>query len=155
MLIDFFYQIISRFFNNLKFFLTDNQPPTPLAQVQFIEPQQIFNSNNPDVLVPRHPDSVFSPIGDFVNSPANFDIFNPLGITSLEGLLQRVINGLLIIATPLVVIMILWSAYLFITAAGDLKKIQQARETILWTVVGYGILFLASGIVYVIKDLFS
>lgn len=153
MLIDFFYQIISRLFNNFKFFLTGNQPPTSLAQ--FIEPQQIFNSNNPDILVPRHPDSVFSPIGDIVNSPANFDIFNPLGISSLEGFLERIINGLLIVATPLVVIMILWSAYLFITAGGNPTTLQKARQTILWTVVGYGILFLASGIVYVIKDLFN
>ena len=84
----------------------------------------------------------------------NIRFDSPLGnYANFQDILNRVIDGLLILATPVVVIMILWAGYQFIVSGGSPDKVTKARQTILWTVVGYGILLLASGITAIIQEL--
>ena len=84
-------------------------------------------------------------------------MFNsPLGnYASFQDILNRVIDGLLILATPVVVIMILWAGYQFIVSGGSPDKITKARQTILWAAVGYGILLLARGITFIVQQLLT
>lgn len=81
------------------------------------------------------------------------DLPNPFGICDLTDLAQKIINALLIIAAPIVTIMVLWGAFLIITSAGDPKKIGAGRSTIVWAIVGFGILLLGQGIVSIIESL--
>ena len=99
---------------------------------------------------------VTPPSGGYTSGRGGDIIFSPLGgYGNLQSLLDRVIYGLLILASPVVVIMILWAAYQFIVSGGNPDKVTKARQTILWAVVGYGILLLASGITKIIQQLFN
>lgn len=44
---------------------------------------------------------------------------------------------------PVVVLMVLWASFLFLTAAGQPGKIVQARTTLMWAVIGAAILLMA------------
>ena len=81
------------------------------------------------------------------------DLPNPFHICDLTDLAQKIINALLIIAAPIVTIMVLWGAFLIITSAGDPKKIENGRKTIIWAIVGFGILLLGQGVVSIIESL--
>ena len=81
---------------------------------------------------------------------------SPLGgYGNFQEILERVINGLIILATPVVVIMVLWAAYQFMVSGGNPDKVIKARQTILWAAVGYGILLLARGITFIVQQLLT
>lgn len=84
------------------------------------------------------------------NNP--IELPNPLGVSNINDLLGKIIDGLIVFATPVAAAMIIWAAYLFISSGGDPKKITTAREALLWTVVGYAILLLAKGIGLIIQN---
>jgi len=81
------------------------------------------------------------------------ELANPLGVYSIQEILNRIIYYLHLLAAPIVVIMILWGAFLLITSAGNSDKIQQGRKTIMWAIIGYGILLVASGVSFIIQQL--
>lgn len=116
--------------------------------IKTAQAQELFRS--------RHPSGSISFPGDLTEGApvSQFDIFNPLGITNLEEFIKRLFESITLLATPIVVIMIVWAAYLFVTSAGEKDKLTQARKTILWAVVGYGILLIADGLVFIVYDLF-
>ena len=93
-------------------------------------------------------------IPQFSSGQVPNDLPNPLGVTSLTELLDKVIDGLIILAVPIVIIMVLWGAFLIITSAGKPEKVQQGGKAILWAAVGFGILLLSQGITDIIESLF-
>lgn len=44
---------------------------------------------------------------------------------------------------PIAVLMVLWASFLLLTATGNPSKVIQARQVLVWTVIGAGILILA------------
>ena len=82
-------------------------------------------------------------------------IENPLGAgATIETLLEKIINFLAFQIGPIVAVaMILYAAFLMITAGGDENKFKLGRKTLLYTLIGYGILLLSNGLILVIKDL--
>jgi len=77
---------------------------------------------------------------------------NPLGVSNINDLIGKIIDGLIVFATPVAAAMVIWAAYLFMTSAGEPDKITTARGALLWTVVGYAILLLAKGIGLIITN---
>jgi hypothetical protein len=128
--------------------------------LKLIQVQTAFARNHNMMMIDGGGGSVVQPGGFRVTQPGGgrgsgdirFD--SPLGnYGNFQEVLGRVINGLVILANPVVVIMILWAGYQFIVSGGSPDKVTKARQTILWTVVGYGILLLASGITAIIQQL--
>lgn len=77
---------------------------------------------------------------------------NPLKATSFTGLMNDIADFLLLnIAPPIATIMVLWSAFLFMTSGGNEQKLTLAKKTLMWTVVGVTLLLLAKGIAYTIQ----
>lgn len=87
------------------------------------------------------------------NSGGGIELINPLGTYSIQEILDRIIYYLFLLATPVLVIMILWGAFLLITSAGSKDRVQQGWKTIIYAAVGYGILILASGVSFIIQQL--
>lgn len=85
-------------------------------------------------------------------APAGPVLKNPLSANSIPAVLDSIINFLLTIAAPIAVIMTIWSAYLFITAGENQEKVKQARQTLLWVVIGVAVLILSKGIVNLAKS---
>ena len=80
---------------------------------------------------------------------------NPLGIGTIGDLMNKIIDGLILFATPVVVAVVIWAAYLFISSRGEPDKITQARNALLYAILGYAILLLAKGIGVIISNFLS
>ena len=79
-------------------------------------------------------------------------ITDPLGVGGIQGLFNRIIDGLLLLAGPIAVIMLIYAGYLFVTAADNEEKVKTARSTIKYVVIGIAVLVLSKAIVYVACD---
>lgn len=78
---------------------------------------------------------------------------NPLsGGDTFEQILCTVGDWLRDIGIPIAVIMILVGAFQLMTSGGEPEKLNRGKKTILWTVVGYAILFIGWGIAEVISN---
>ena len=76
---------------------------------------------------------------------------NPLGTDSPTVLINRVIDFLLTIAVPIAALVVLYAAFLFLTAGGNEDRVKDARRALLWAVVGIIILMVAKGIVNLVQ----
>ncbi|MFZ1074893.1 MAG: hypothetical protein WAN50_00775 [Minisyncoccia bacterium] len=72
---------------------------------------------------------------------------NPLGTgTTLNSLLTSILGFVVQIGSIIVVLMLVYVGFLFVTAQGNDSKLSQARNALLWTVIGALILLGAQGI---------
>jgi hypothetical protein len=77
---------------------------------------------------------------------------NPLNnINSLPQLLQTILHALVELGAILLVIMLVWVGFLFVSAQGNAEKLSSARSALLWTVIGGLILLGAEAISQVIQ----
>ena len=61
---------------------------------------------------------------------------NPLAFDTLYDFLVAVLDVAIAIAFPALVLFFVWIGFKFLTAQGDPKEIQKAREYFLWAIVG-------------------
>lgn len=88
-------------------------------------------------------------------------LLNPLGgpggAASLEELVNSVLSFVIRLGTIVVVVMMVYVGYLFVTARGNPGEISKAREALKWTVVGALILLgsqaLTAGIIATVRAL--
>jgi flagellar basal body-associated protein FliL len=78
-------------------------------------------------------------------------IESPLQSTTFQDLINRIINIIFIVALALAPIPILIAGYYFISSQGDPKKVQTARNMILYTFIGLGIIFFAKAVQGILK----
>jgi len=70
----------------------------------------------------------------------NIDIDNPISVNSIPDLIQKVLEGLIKIGIPLLVVMIVYSGFLYLFARGEPAKITAAHEMLKYTLIGGAIL---------------
>ena len=80
-------------------------------------------------------------------------IKNPLNASTLEELVEGIINFIFWVATALAPLMIVIAAFYFVTSAGNPKQIETARKIILYTLIGYAIILLSKGFILVLRDI--
>ena len=86
--------------------------------------------------------------------PGTYNLPNPLGgITTFTEIIDRVAGYLIVIAAPIVTLMILFAAFQILTAGDNPEKLKTAKQIILWTCVGYGIILISKGITLIIAQL--
>jgi hypothetical protein len=86
------------------------------------------------------------------NSGGNTTLINPLKAgTSLESLLSEILTFVVRIGTIVIVLMVIYSGFKFVMARGEPGKISEAREALMWTVVGALILLGAQAIASAIQ----
>lgn len=81
----------------------------------------------------------------------NITLYNPLGAgTNLEQFIQDILALVIRIGSIVIIFMLVYVGYLFVTAGGEPGKISEARKALQWTVIGALILLgaqaIASGI---------
>jgi len=74
-------------------------------------------------------------------------IENPLIDKTFGDMINRIINILLYISFGIAPIMIIVAGFYFVTAMGDEAKIKKAKQIILWTLIGLGIILCSKGII--------
>lgn len=84
-------------------------------------------------------------------TPNGTALCNPLGYTSLTTFLQKLLEIVAQIGFPVIVLMIVYVGFLFISAEGNPDKLKKARSFFLWTVVGAMIILGAQALSYAIQ----
>lgn len=74
------------------------------------------------------------------------------GLGDVLNFLKSLLGISLDVAGMLAVIMVLYAAFLYVTAYGDDTKAETAKKTIFWTVIGLVVLSLAYGMVNLLKS---
>lgn len=78
---------------------------------------------------------------------------NPLpNITSLEGFLKVILKAAIKIGIPLVVLAIIYSGFLFVTAMGNSEKLGKAKDAFIWSLIGAAVLLGAWAIAELILE---
>mgnify|MGYP000020556425 CR=1 FL=1 len=111
-----------------------------IASAQVTEPTNTGGPNNPS----SSQDLSSSTVG-----VKNIQLTNPLGsVKTLPVLIEKILRIVLSIGTPVIALAIIYAGFQFVAAQGNPTKLQEARRTLLYVIIGAGIL-LAS---YVIAE---
>lgn len=76
-------------------------------------------------------------------------LVNPLeggGVNSLPELIKKILDIALTLGVPLIALAIIYSGYLFVAAQGNPTKLEEAKRTLVWVIVGAAILLAAYAI---------
>lgn len=81
------------------------------------------------------------------------DLFsNPIGFDSFPELISSIMQVVVRIGTVVVILAVIYSGFLFVTAQGSDEKINKAKSTFLWVVIGAIILLGAEVLASVIRN---
>ncbi len=80
------------------------------------------------------------------------DIQNPLDHDTFDALVKAIIGFVFKIALVIAPLMIIVAGFLFLTSAGDPKKIETAKAVLMYTLIGLGICLMATGIIKLINQ---
>ncbi|MDP3988655.1 MAG: pilin [bacterium] len=75
-------------------------------------------------------------LGDTSSNTINF---KALSANTIEDLIISIINAILKLAIPVAGLFIVYSGFLFLTASGDATKLETAKKTFGWTIVGLAV----------------
>lgn len=78
---------------------------------------------------------------------------SPTTATSIEGILENIINYIFWFATAITPILIIVGGFYFITSGGNIEKVSTAKRIILFTLIGYTIILFARGLLYFLADI--
>lgn len=79
-------------------------------------------------------------------SGIKFSVCSPLdfgGPTAFQDFLVAILNIIIIIATPIVVLAIIYAGFLYVTARGNVQQTQQATRALTYSIIG-GVLILGA-----------
>ncbi|MFM7088786.1 MAG: pilin [Candidatus Paceibacterota bacterium] len=104
---------------------------------------------------PDCPDQTSNPSDPAASVPApKQTIDNPLDgkIDNLNGFIKILLEGVIKIGIPLIAIALVYSGYLFVTAAGNPQKIEKAKDAFVYALIGGAILLGSWAIAQMISD---
>jgi hypothetical protein len=78
---------------------------------------------------------------------------NPIKSQTIPDLINNMVNYLIGIATILLPLAIIYSAYLFMSAGGDMEKVIKGRQALTWTIVGYMLILISKGVVMIVVSI--
>lgn len=67
-------------------------------------------------------------------------------------IINKIIDFLIWVGAGIAIIMLVWSAILYITSGANEEKVTKARKNLMWTLIGLAILLAARGIIEVIQE---
>lgn len=70
------------------------------------------------------------------NAQSQIDFPNPIGQKNIESLVNAVLEVVVNAGAIVVVFFLIYSGYLFVEARGNSGKLEKAKETFVWTIVG-------------------
>jgi len=80
-------------------------------------------------------------------------IANPLNACTLEDLAINIANFIFMVATALAPLMLVIAGFYFVTSSGNPQQVETAKKIILYTLIGYGIIFISRGLIFIIRDI--
>lgn len=101
--------------------------------------------------IARRREAVNNMLNIFFNIANAITIQNPLGVDTIEDLVNKIAGYVYGVSAAFATIMILIGAFQILTAEGDAAKYKKGKDTILYTVIGLAIILLAGGIVSLVS----
>ncbi len=80
------------------------------------------------------------------------DLPNPLGTTDADVILNRIIDQVITYAAIVVSIVIILAAFQMLFAQGSPEKFKTGRNAILYAVIGFIVILLASGVAKIVES---
>lgn len=80
------------------------------------------------------------------------DVKSQIKPTSIEGLLLAILEVFIIIATPLIVLYIIYAGFLYVTARGNTQQVEQATRALTYAIIGGVIILGAVALSAIIKN---
>jgi beta-lactamase regulating signal transducer with metallopeptidase domain len=75
-----------------------------------------------------------------VNGASSNSVQNPLGgINSFCGLIKAILSAVIAIGIPIAVLFIVYAGFKFVLAMGNPGKLAEARQNLMYTLIGIGI----------------
>lgn len=78
---------------------------------------------------------------------------NPVKANTFADLVQGLADAVIKVSIPLVGIFLVYAGFLFVTAGGDEKKLDTAKTTFYWSIIGAAVLLGSSVLARAIVDL--
>jgi hypothetical protein len=95
-------------------------------------------------------------IGVFATAQTlNYGEYLQLDCDTLPKCIELLLNAVVKLAVPIAAIFIMWSGFLFVTAMGDPGKLETAKKTILWSLIGLAIVVGAWALAVAFQDFFK
>jgi hypothetical protein len=79
-------------------------------------------------------------------------IKNPINVSTIDGLIKVILEGVIKIGIPIVALAIIYSGFLFVSAQGNSEKLKEAKRALLYSVIGAAILLGSWAIAQVISN---
>jgi uncharacterized membrane protein YraQ (UPF0718 family) len=70
------------------------------------------------------------------NTPTSVKLMNPLKVNTIQDAVKAFMSAIVRIAIPFIVVFFIWSGFNFIVARGNEKKITDAKNMFLYTIIG-------------------
>jgi len=77
---------------------------------------------------------------------------NPLHVTNIADLINKIAGYLMAIAVPITTIMVIVGAFQMLTSGGNPEKFKTGQKTILYAAVGFAIVLISKGITAIVKE---
>src|SRR3990167_1573239 len=91
-------------------------------------------------------------------APDCFDLstVNPLGTSEVTVIVCNVALFLQVkLMPPIAVLMVLWASFLYLTSAGSPGNVTSAKQILVYTIIGAGILIIAPALIALVIDIFG
>ena len=93
---------------------------------------------------------VFIAVFTFTAQAQTVSLVNPLAADDIADLIDQIATWLLTIGLTISTIVIIWSALQFMVSGGSEKRVENARKTIWYAIIGIVVLLLAKGVTLII-----
>jgi hypothetical protein len=77
--------------------------------------------------------------GQISNTGQGFQLTNPLSVSSICGLIKKVLGAILALGIPIAMLFLVYAGFLFVIARGSPTGLQKAKDNLLHVVMGIGI----------------
>ncbi len=76
------------------------------------------------------------------SAPGSHCLENPLGdgAKTLPDFIRKVLDVVVTIGAPIIALAIIYCGFMFVSARGDANKLTEAKQALLWTLVGAAVL---------------
>ena len=81
------------------------------------------------------------------------EITNPLAYDTFEKIVGAISRFLFNIGLALAPVMLIIAGFMYVTSAGDPKRVETAKKLVLYTLIGLAIILLASGLIKVLESI--
>jgi hypothetical protein len=90
------------------------------------------------------------------SSTLSIKLQNPLvGVNTLPDFIDHVLTGIVQLLTPVIVIMFLWTGFLFVKAQGAPEALTKAKSSLMYTIIGAALVLGAKGLSLVLQATFT